>query len=307
MSDNRSDKKKNRIKMWLREPLVHFLAIGALLFLAFHFWGGGGPGSNRIVITPGQIDSMVMRFTRTWLRPPTHQELKGLIDDYVRGEIAAREAQAMGLDRDDTIIQRRLRQKLEFMAEDVINAQPPTEEELQAWLNEHADKFRIEPEIGFFQVYLNPDKRGNSIQVDAKNMLEQLRAAGPPADNSSAGDSLMLPGQVDLTRLSDIERMYGRQFGDEIIQVDPGFWTGPLSSGYGLHLVYVTEKKESRMPAFAEVRQSVEREFLAQRRKRELDAMYERLLERYQVTMQKQVDQSGTANASTVKGQGQVQ
>ncbi|MEN8692444.1 MAG: peptidylprolyl isomerase [Desulfobacterales bacterium] len=302
MSDNKSDKKKNRIKMWLREPLVHFLAIGAVLFLAFHFWGGGGPSSNRIVITPGQIDSMVIRFTRTWQRPPTSKELKGLIDDYVRGEIAAREARAMGLDRDDTIIQRRLRQKLEFMAEDVFNAQPPTEEELQAWLNEHADKFRIEPAIGFFQVYLNPDKRGNSIQVDAKKMLEQLRAAGPPADNSSAGDSLMLPGQVDLTRLSEIKRIFGRQFADEIFQLEPDRWTGPVSSGYGLHLVYVTERKESRMPAFAEVRQSVEREFLAQRRKRELDAMYERLLERYQVTMQKQVDQSGTANAATAEG-----
>jgi hypothetical protein len=302
MSADTPTKISNRIMRWLREPLVHFLAIGALLFLSFHLWGGGGPDSNRIVITPGQIDSMVMRFTRTWLRPPTEQELKGLIDDYVRGEIAAREAQAMGLDRDDTIIQRRLRQKLEFMAEDVLNAQPPTEEELQAWLNEHADKFRIEPEISFFQVYLNPDKRGNSIQDDAKEMLEQLRAAGPPADNSSAGDSLMLPGQVDLTRLSEIKRIFGRQFADEIFQLEPGRWTGPVSSGYGFHLVYVTEKKESRMPAFAEVRQSVEREFLAQRRKRELDAMYERLLERYQVTMQKQVDQSGTANAATDEG-----
>lgn len=306
MGEKKSDRGSNRIKTWLREPLVHFLVIGALIFLAFHLWGGGGPNSNRIIITPGQIDSMAARFTRTWQRSPTEQELKGLIDDYVRGEIAAREARALGLNRDDTIIQRRLRQKLEFMAEDVLNAQPPTEEELQAWMKEHADKFRIEPEIGFFQVYLNPDKRENSIQDDAKKMLERFRAAGPPADNISAGDSLMLPGQVNLTRLGDIKRMFGSQFADEIIQVEPGRWTGPVSSGYGLHLVYMTEKKESRMPAFAEVRQSVEREFLAQRRKRELEAMYERLLQRYHVTMQKQVDQHGTANAATVDDRGRV-
>jgi len=307
MLNNKANKKKNPIRQWLREPLVHFLAIGAIIFLSFHLWGGGGPGSNRIVITPGQIDSMVMRFTRIWQRPPTSNELKGLIDDYVRGEIAAREARAMGLDRDDTIIQRRLRQKLEFMAEDVLNAQPPTDEELQAWMKEHADKFRIEPKIGFLQVYLNPDKREKAIQDDAQKMLEQLRAAGLPAENISAGDTLMLPGQVDLTRLSDIKKMFGSQFADEIIQVEPGRWTGPVYSGYGFHLVYVTERKESRMPAFAEVRQSVEREFLALRRKRELDAMYEKLLNRYQVTMQKPIEQSGTANAATVDSRGQIQ
>jgi hypothetical protein len=122
---------------WLREPLVLFLAIGALLFLIFHFWGDGGSGANRIVITSSQIDAFAAQFARTWQRPPTDQELKGLINDYVRAEMATREAMAMGLDRDGTIIRRRLRQKLEFMAEDTINATPPTDTELQAWLDQH--------------------------------------------------------------------------------------------------------------------------------------------------------------------------
>ena len=270
--------------------------------------GNGGPDSNRIVITPGQIDSMVIRFTRTWQRPPTDQELKGLIDDYVRGEIAVREARAMGLDRDDTVIQRRLRQKLEFMAEDVLNAQPPTKKALQAWMKEHGENFRIEPEIGFYQVYLNSDKRGKAAEDDARNILKQLRAAGPPDDNSGGfADSLMLPGHVDLTPLSDIKRMFGSRFTNKINLLKPGNWAGPIASGYGLHLVYVMERKEDRMPAFAEVKQSVEREFLAQRRKRELDAMYERLLERYRVTMQRPVDQSGTAIAATADGRRQLQ
>jgi len=298
--------KSHLIKTWLREPLVHFLAIGAMLFLVFHFWGSG-PADNRIVITPGQVDSMAARFTRTWQRPPTDQELKGLIDDYVRGEIAAREARALGLDRDDTIIQRRLRQKLEFMAEDAFNATPPTEEQLQGWLNDHMDDFRIEPKIGFYQVYLNPDKRETSIHDDANKLLEKLQTAGPPAGSSIAGDSLMLPGEVQLTRLSDVTRIFGQQFADEIIKMEPGRWSGPVPSGYGLHLVYVTEKKEGRLPTLTEVRQTVERDFTAQRRTRELDAMYERLLERYPVTMQKQVDQGGTANAATTEARGQEQ
>ncbi|MEE4173291.1 MAG: peptidylprolyl isomerase [Xanthomonadales bacterium] len=298
MGTHKSSRKSNRTAKWLREPLVHFLLIGGLLFLGFHFWGGGGPSTDRIVITPGQIDSMVARFTRTWQRPPTEEELKGLIDDHVREEMAAREAMAMGLDRDDTIIRRRLRQKLEFLAEDAVTALPPTDAELERWFDAHAEDFRIEPEIGFFQVYLNPDKRGNSIQDDARKILEHLRAAGPPADNSLAGDALMLPNKVDLTRVGEVSRVFGRSFADEILALEPGRWSGPIASGYGLHLVYVTERKESRMPPLIEVRPMVERDLLAARRKEALNAMYEAMLRRYQVTVEQRGDEMGSANAA---------
>jgi hypothetical protein len=305
MRDNKLDRKSSRIKTWLREPLVHFLAIGAMLFLVFHFWVGG-PGTNRIVITPGQIESMAARFTRTWQRSPTDQEMKGLIDDHVRGEIAAREARALGLDRDDTIVQRRLRQKLEFLAEDAFNAQPPTDAQLQAWLERHPDPFRIESKISFRQVYLSPDKRGKSIAGDAEKMLRQLSAAGPEVDSGRLGDPLMLPQQVSFSSRSDISRLFGSRFADTILSLEAGRWSGPIRSAYGLHLVYVRERTTGRMPDLAEIRPLVEREFLAQRRKRELAAMYDRLLERYHVTMQKQVDQRGTANAAMAGDRGRV-
>ena len=122
---------------------------------------------HRIVITPGQIDAMVASFARTWQRPPTEPELKGLVDDYVREEMATREAVAIGLDRDDTIIRRRLRQKLEFLAADSVDSVPPTDAELQSWLAEHPDAFRTEGEVAFRQVYLNPEKRGAAVEGDA--------------------------------------------------------------------------------------------------------------------------------------------
>ena len=111
---------KSRMKALLREPLVHFLLLGGLLFLFFEWRGSGGPTSSRIVITPGLVEHLASGFGRTWQRPPTDAELKGLIDDYVKEEIATREAVGMGLDRDDTIIRRRLRQKLEFLVEDAV-------------------------------------------------------------------------------------------------------------------------------------------------------------------------------------------
>jgi hypothetical protein len=299
MSAGKPTRKSNRITRWLHEPLVHFLVIGALFFIVFHYWGRGGPGTNRIVITPGQIDSLIAQFTRTWQRPPTDQELKGLVDDHVRNEIAAREAMAMGLDRDDTIIRRRLRQKLEFMAEDAVDIAPPTDEELRAWLNENVKDYRIEPRIGFRQVYLNTEERGASVQEDAQRIIGELVQAGADADIDTVGDQLMLPNTAPLSPLSDVARTFGRQFADAIFKLEPGRWTGPVFSGYGLHIVYVTARKPHRIPAFDEVRSQVERDFTAARRKRALDAMYEGMLQRYKVTMEQRGGETDTARAAT--------
>ena len=289
---------------WLREPLVHFLAIGALIFLVFHLWGGGGPDSNVIVITPGQVDAIVARFSRTWLRPPTDQELKGLIDDAVREEMAAREAMAMGLDRDDTIIRRRLRQKLEFLAEDAINATPPTDTELQAWLDQNPDAFRSEPQVSYRQVYLNPEKRGTTVLTEAEQLLVQLRSQGPDIATEQLGDASMLPAERPLEPMREVARSFGREFAQELLNAEPGQWTGPLESAYGLHLVFVREKVDGNLPQLGEIRPIVEREFLAERRKKELNKMYERMLQSYRVTVKQRAEAQGTADAATGAGQG---
>ena len=289
---------------WWREPLVHFLAIGALLFLVFNWRGGGGPSSNRIVITPGQIDSMVAGFVRVWQRPPTDQELKGLVDEYVREEMATRESMALGLDRDDTVIRRRLRQKLEFMAEDTIDATPATDAELQAWLAAHPEMFRTEPQVAFRQVYLSPDRRGAAIDADARTLLARLSAAGPSAAIDRLGDALMLPGDVAGSSRTDVARQFGDEFADAVLKVEPGHWTGPLRSGYGLHLVFVRERKEGRSPGLAEVRPTVEREFMSDRRKRRLNDMYEEMLKRYKVIVEPRAAAPRVADAPAGAAQG---
>jgi hypothetical protein len=275
-----------------REPLIQFLVIGALLFVVFHWSGSGGPGSTRIVITPGQVDTLVTGFTRTWQRPPTEAELKGLLDEFLREEVAAREAVAMGLDRDDTVVRRRLRQKLEFLAEDSIDATPPTDPELQAWLDAHPQLFRREPRLAFRQVFLSPERRKGSLEADARKLREHLVKAGPDARIDTLGDSLMLEGEVRGATRSDVARLFGEGFADEILKVEPGHWTGPIRSGYGVHLVLVREREEGRLPALAEVRPQVEREVTADRRRRQIDAMYARLLDRYRVVVERRPETS---------------
>ena len=279
----------------LREPLLHFLLIGAGLFLLFGWRGGpalqpggqSGSQSTKIIVTQGQIEHLTAQFTRTWQRPPTEQELQGLIDNHVRDEISYREATAMGLDRDDLTIRRRLRLKLETLSEDIAAATSPTDQDLLDFLAKHPDFFREEPRAAFRQVFLNPDRRGRNVEVDARDMLVKIRFEGAKAKPDTFGDSLMsVPNEFDLLPRSEINRLFGEQFGRKVFELDPGRWQGPVESGYGLHLVLVTERKPARLPELAEVRDQVEREWIFARKKEMQEAMYKKLGERYTVVIE---------------------
>jgi hypothetical protein len=290
-------------KRLLREPLVHFLLLGGLLFLFFQWQGGsGGPGSTRIVITPGLIDHLATGFTRTWQRPPSEAEIKGLIDDYVKEEIAFREAVAMGLDRDDTVIRRRLRQKLEFLLVDEAGSATAADAELQAWMARHRDAFRIEPQVAFRQVYVNPDRRGASSRAEAEKLLAKLRAAGPDAAIDRMGDASMLPAEQPLEPLREASRTFGEDFAQDLVKIEPGQWAGPVESSFGLHLVLVREHKEGAVPQLSEIRPLVEREVQAERRKADLQALYDRLLAKYAITVEKQKGVAANGDATGGRG-----
>jgi len=274
------------LKRLLSEPLLHFLLLGGLLFLFFS-WQGGGTGNPRIVITGGLINHLTTGFTRAWQRPPTDAELKGLIDDYVKEEIAAREALAMGLDRDDIVIRRRLRQKLEFLLVEEAGSAPSTDAEIKAWMDRHPDALRVEPQVALRQVYVNPDRRGNAARADAERLLAQLRAAGPDAVTDRMGDATMLPPELPLGPLREVARAFGQDFAEHAATLEPGKWGGPIESSYGLHLVFVRERVAGGMPELAAVRPLIEREVQAERRRAGLQALYDRLLANYAVTVEK--------------------
>lgn len=292
-----------RAQKLLREPLVQFLLLGALLFLWFEWKGGGsGPGSTRITITPGLVEHLASGFARTWQRPPTDAELKGLIDEHVKEEIATREATAMGLDQDDTIIRRRLRQKMEFLVEDAVDQVPPTDAELQAWMEKHPDTFRAESRVALRQVYVNPERRGASARGDAEKLLARLRAAGKDAGIDSLGDPSMLPRELPLGPLSEVTRAFGSEFAGRVDALPAGEWTGPVESPYGLHLVIVSERVAAAGPALADVRPVVERELVAERRRAQLQALYERLLAKYTVTIEMPKEEKTPAAAAPARG-----
>ena len=272
---------------FLREPLVHFLALGTIVFLLFNLNARrDAPQDGRIVVNPGKVEQLVIGFARTWHRPPSRQELDGLVEDYIRDEVLYREALAMGLDKDDSIVRRRMRQKLEFLTDDVSAVAPPSDQDLQGWLDRHSDKFRLEPAIAFAQIYFSSSRRGESASAAASNALAQLSGAGKQTAALELGDATMLPHELPLSRPDEVASVFGDGFAQGLAGMEPGRWSGPVQSAYGWHLVYVSERVEGRRQPLAEVRDAVQREWLAARRKEVVDATYKKLREKYAIVVE---------------------
>lgn len=265
------------LRRLIREPLLHFLLLGGLLFFVF---GRGGPeptGDMDIVVATADVDRIAAAFAATWQRSPSDQELKGAIDDYVREEVLYRAGLALGLDKDDSIVRRRIRQKMEFFFEDTVGQ--PDEAALRAYFTANADKFRTEPRFAFRQVFVSASR--SDPQADAEAMLPRLVALGPAAEGD--GDPLLLPEIFGPTPLSQIAAQFGDGFARDLGAAAPGHWIGPLKSAYGFHLVLVTAAQPAQLPAFADVRDTVQREWFAARRSAVVDEQYQKLRVRYRV------------------------
>jgi PPIC-type PPIASE domain len=290
------------VRKFLREPLVHFLALGALVFLVFHFAANSGDApAGSIVVSAAKLEQLSIGFTRTWHRPPSQKELDGLVEDYIREEVLYREALAMGLDKDDTIVRRRMRQKLEFLTGDATAAVLPTDQDLQDWLDKHSDKFRAEPKWAFRQVYFSADRRGEGASTAASRALAMLNGAGGKIDASGLGDATLLPHELALSRFDEIASVFGDEFARQIAQVETDRWAGPVQSSYGWHLVYVSERTEGRSRPLAEVREAVQREWLAARGQEIVDSTYSKWREKYAVVVE-----TALASADAASGSGNV-
>jgi len=281
-----SDPSVQFLKRILKEPLAHFLLIGALLFVVYGLFSSPGSGRGEIVITQGQIEHLAAGFARVWQRPPSAEELTGLIGDRVREEVLYREAIAIGLDKDDAIIRRRLRQKMEFISDDLAAQAEPSDAELNTYLQAHPDAFRAEPRFSFRQVYLSPQKRGKNLQRDAAQLLAQLNASGAKVAPAQLGDALMLEPAYAALPLGEVAKQFGAPFAARLPELALKQWQGPVESGYGVHLVYISERTAGRLPELAEVRETVRREWANARRLEANEKFYQELLKRYTVTVE---------------------
>jgi hypothetical protein len=264
----------------LREPLVHFLLIGLVLFLAYARLNPDTGDDFRIVVDEARVRDLSRQFEATWNRPPQPQELQGLIDGYVEDEILYREGLALGLDEDDPVIRRRVRQKLEVISEELDSGQAPAEADLAAYLAANPDSFRQPPLVTFEQLYLGPP---GPVEERARRIEAALAALDAGADPARFGEQTMLPRSGTRQPLDLVARSFGQEFAAQLDILPVGGWQGPIASGFGLHLVRISAREPAQLPELAQVRQAVAREWEAERRRRSFEEHYRRLREQYQV------------------------
>lgn len=287
----------DRRRRWTHEPLLHFLVLGALLFLVFSLFGPRG-GSGRVVVTPALVEHLADTFAMTWQRRPTEEELVALVDDHVKEEILYREAIALGLDDDDVVIRRRLRQKMEFLSEDVAIMAEPSEDDLARYLAAHPDDFRVESLTSFRHIFLSDERRGAASDAEASRLLDDLRSGAiDEAEATRGADPFLLAASFEAVSEKAIAAQLGDGFAAALVGVPVGVWSGPIESAYGKHIVLVTERTEGRVPPLAEVRDAVEREWRSAERRKANEAFYAKLRERYDVTVE--IPPTAAAGASS--------
>lgn len=263
----------------VREPLIHFMLLGFLLFALFAWVNRDAMyAPDEIVIDDSLVSSMQQQFANTWLREPTPEELQGLVENWTREEILFREGVALGLEVDDTVIRRRVVQKMEFITESMAET-PPTEVELKAWLEAHPENYQIPAEYTFRQIYFEPSRHPNDLRAVMDTAYQKLQSG----DAVVNGDSSLLPVSMENVSEPQVSRVFGQEFANGIKSLALREWSEPVRSGFGFHFVYVESKQPGRLANLSEVRQTVESDFSHAQMVTAREAMFEALADRYNI------------------------
>jgi hypothetical protein len=278
----------------LREPLLHFLLLGAVIFAVSAWRERRRPAENaaaHIEVSAGTIAWLHEGFTRQWHRPPDADDLRGLVNDHVREEVLYREALAMGLDRDDSIVRRRMAQKMEFLTQDIAAAVEPDDAALRKFFEENAARYARAARVTFRHVFFSKERRGAMLDADARAALAAL-AKG--ASEETIGDPFLREHEFADANADDIAAALGRDFAEKVTAMPAGEWRGPVASSYGLHLVRVSGRAEPQPVPFEAVRDVVVRDFSDERRRTANRDFLERLKAQYRIT----VDEAALTNAA---------
>ena len=275
------------MKRLLREPLVHFLLIGAVLFGVYRLTPDGSAAqvaSVEIRLTQDELSQLALLFRSQWRRDPTAEEFGRLIENKVQQEVLYREALAMGLDKGDEIVRRRMAQKMQFLAEDVAAAREPDAAELKHWFEKNRALFAQPPRLSFRHLYFSPDRRGNRAREDAGKALAVL--AGQPVDTklgNALADPFMFQDYYRDRAPDFLGKEFGPRFAIALTKLTPQTWQGPIESGFGWHLVFVDTVIPGRVPAFDEVEGDVKTAWLAEQKAQAWQQTYQRIRAKYTV------------------------
>ncbi|WP_394172437.1 peptidyl-prolyl cis-trans isomerase [Thalassotalea litorea] len=270
-----------KITRLIKEPLTHFIVIAVGLFFAFDVMNDNeGDAQHVINVSSGRIEQLHQRFVKVWQRTPTQEEMASLIDNYVLDEIYAREARGLGLDVNDGVIRKRLRQKMEFMMQDITSAQPPAPEELARFFNENQKKYREPNTYSFQQVFMSNDTPEKVVNMWVGQQQQRINKGLEPEGTSS-----LLPKSLQSQSLTIVARQFGNDFAQSLSVQPIEQWSGPISSGYGLHFIYISDVQHGSLPNLSQIEDSVLADWRYQKNLANQKSYEQDLLDRYQVNV----------------------
>src|SRR5215471_14808612 len=295
------------MKRLLREPLVQFLLLGALLFAVYTWSGRGASGesSKEIRLNYDDLAQLVLVFQSQWRRDPTPEDLNRLVENRVQEEVLYREGLALGLDKGDTIVKRRMAQKMQFLAEDAAAAREPSKDELQSWYEKNHDAFAQPPRVSFRHLYFSPDRRGARTRDDAAAALAKV--AGEPQDTKlavSLADRFMFQDYYRERGPENLAKEFGAKFALSVAKLPPGSWQGPIESGLGWHLVFIDTVVPGRVPAFEEIESDVKVAWLAEQKAKGWENAYREMRAKYTVLLAAPPDGASVSAAPVIRRQG---
>jgi len=267
------------MRYWLKEPLLHFLVAGGLLFAAYAWLNGGGDDAPRVVhITAAEVHWLKDMWARQWQRPPNEQELRGMVADYVKETLLAREARALGLDENDTVVRRRLAQKLEFLVQDTARLVESSEDELRQLYDANRARYHTPARLSFTHIFFK-------TEATARQGLAELAIHGA----AELGERSLLGRDYARADKQTVTSLFGHEFADTIFALEPGQWHGPVASAYGFHLVHISERQAAQPRPFDEVRPQVLDEWQRLQQAKANAQFFAGLLQKYDLVVEESV------------------
>jgi len=269
------------MKKLFREPIVHFLLMGLGLFLLYGIVNRRTDDESTILIDDFDMNNIIASWEMQWKRLPTDEELKNLIQQNIKQEIFYQEALKMNLDHNDEIIKRRLAQKMQFLSNDLASINEPTDEELEKYYDKHFENYLTPYLFSFYQIVFSPDNRENAKQ-DAEIIMSQIDNDSF-AEIKTKGDRLPFPFFFENTNADALNRQLGVNFSESLEHIDTGTWVGPIQSGFGYHLIYLTEKTGPQIPDFESVKDDLLRDMEYDNQKNLNDLIFKELKKNYSI------------------------
>jgi len=277
----------------LREPLLQFLVLGGLIFALYSVVSKPAPPPRNVIsIGPERIAQLSKSYEAVWRHPPSAEALEGILENEIRDEVYYREALALGLDTNDLIVRRRLRQKMEFFSDSGAGLIEPSAGELEDYLLAHQEKFQIAPRLTFEQVFLGREVGAEQVE-QSLHALQEVGLGTRP----EVGVRSMLPARMDRSTPQAIDSVFGEGFFAKLEKLPDEKWVGPVESTYGIHLVWIEDRVAARAPRLEEIRPAVLLDWKAEKAREVRELHYAKLRERYVVEIHPAVPEPATMDS----------